>query len=125
MTTPDSLAQKLGLKPKSKLLNLISMVNRKTDAPREKLIITARFLGEESCFKLPPTMMGSIGSAHGAKMVTAPEIKLSKIKNIFYLLFKLICYALQISAPSPTSDFFSVGIYLHENVLIGNFILLY
>ena len=86
MITPDILAQKLGLKPKSKLLNLISMVNRKTDDPREKLINIARFLGEASCFRLPPTMMGSIGSAHGAKMVTAPEIKLSKIKNILLLI---------------------------------------
>ena len=79
---PDTLAQKDGLSPKSKLLNLISKLKANTEAPKEMAMIKARLLGWGSSFKLPLTMIGSIGKAQGAKAVKNPEIKLSKIKTI-------------------------------------------
>lgn len=82
---PETFAQKEASTPTSKLLNLINKLNVNTENPSDADTISALFLGFWLSFKLPPTTMGSIGKAHGAKTVKAPEIKLNKKINIILI----------------------------------------
>lgn len=79
---PETLAQKDGSSPISKLLNLINKLKMNTEKPKEAYTISALLLGFLVCFKLPPIITGNIGKAQGAKTVNTPEIKLSSRMNI-------------------------------------------
>lgn len=82
---PETFAQKEASIPINKVLNLINKLNVNTESPSDADTISALFLGFWLSFKLPPTTMGSIGKAHGAKTVKAPEIKLNKKINIILI----------------------------------------
>ena len=61
---------------------LRAKVNTATETPSDAVITYARLRSEPEPFSEPPTITGSIGSTHGARVVNTPAMKAPKRASI-------------------------------------------
>ena len=122
---PEPIVQTFGSIPINMVEALRSRVNRISETTRLAVMIYGRHLSFFSATKLPPRMIGSSGSTHGARAVSSPATyESSAVTSIFRTLRLYTVNGFLQGGCRPLCSFVTTAVNLHKCVLGGDAVFL-